>query len=290
MSSSKILKETDEFLEIELTFNLNTNGHDFGSKKYNQNLYERMIESSSTKQRIANGYALGGYSHKHRNPSKLYQFDGDACIKTISMEWLGDGKVKHVERIIKTDIGKKIIILLKNGVGGFSSVHHLKTARFAGFDYVHYPMFASNKLVHDNACKNGVCNFSMDDVFSDAEKLVSDFMGNNGYSKEVEESIQYLEKKMLELDPTVKVVRELKIEYALLEKEKKLLEDEFKAFKESVSSKLKDVGLNQDWEVEVPKNLRFNFNTVIKDGKELERILSNGIRQNDPTSKVRIIK
>lgn len=277
---SKILKENDEVLEVEVIFDVNDNGHDFNYKRYNLSMYKEMINAPETQRRIRNGYALGGYKHQDRNPRKLYQVDGIVCLKTLKMEYLGDGKIKHVQRIIKNDVGKEIIVLLKNGVGGFSSVHHLPTKSFAGFDYVHYPMFASNKLVHDNTCKNGVCGFDMDSVFSSANLKIDTELEKKGYSREVEKALRALEIGVLESTAYFKDMQKAKIEITILQKDLEEERNRFKIFKESVEQNKKDLGISSNWEIVTPASYSLGKvqEELQQEYKAIKEIMENGIQ------------
>ncbi len=287
MKKNRILREDSESLEIEIIFNVNKNGHDFNYKRYDQKLYEQMINAPQTQRRIKNGYALGGYTHEERNPRKMYQVDGTVCLKTLKMEYLGDGNVLHVQRIVKNEVGKEIAILLKNGVGGFSSVHHLKTKKFAGFDYVHYPMFAGNKLVHDNTCQNGVCGFDMDSIFTNVNIGVEAEARKKGYSLEVSKALTKLEEGVLKNSPYFQDMQKAKLEIVLLKRELEERNRRHEAYKKTIKKHKKALGLSKKWEIKSPQSYDFKElqEEISEEYREIKKALENGIQfQNKATT------
>jgi hypothetical protein len=191
-----IKKFDDGTMEVSITFDPFTHGHDLGvARNYTPEDYKAMVESKSTQGRIANGYAVGYYSHSNRNPHKGYipsERNGEGnevipCCKTLEMKWV-NGKVRHTQRILANKIGKEIQKLIEGGVGGFSSVHNLKTKEFFGFDYVITPNFSSNRAIVDNVCEGGVC--ALDSITTEVESYLK-LIGKD--SIEVRDAIVALE-------------------------------------------------------------------------------------------------
>jgi hypothetical protein len=199
----------DGTMEVTITFNPFAHGHKLGkSRDYNKTKYIEMVSNKETQMHIKNGYALGGYTHDIRDFDKGTIKSVDEfgvrivpSCKTISMEWLEDGLVRHTQRILNTDEGNDIQKLIKSGIGGFSSAHDLNRGKFYGFDYVAYPNFTTNRVIVDNTCKDGMCGLNFDSVERASEnelrKTITNTLLRDGYiaDGEIVEALENLEMK-----------------------------------------------------------------------------------------------
>jgi len=264
MSSKNIIandyKELDNGeMEVTITFNPFEHGHFLGSpRNYDKIKYKNMVENKKTQIHIKNGYAIGYYGHDSRDPNKGYipherDKNGDViypCCKTLSMKWVEPNLVRHTQRILSNEIGKEIQKLIKAGVGGFSSVHNLKTGDFYGFDYVISPNFTTNRVIVDNTCKNGMCGISTDSVFNSIDneirgniKAYLDSIGIDDNS--ILEAIYNLEKHTLTYQDNIKLLNEIEKQkreiYTKLDEveySKKKIQDELQNFIENKYKKL----------------------------------------------------
>jgi len=185
---SKLKEHEDGTMTVEIAFSPAKHGHDLGAERnYDLKAYQDMVESKSTQTRIKNGYSLGYYSHHSRDKAKGYtpsERDAEGNIvfpvcKTLSMTWDSQNQeVIHTQRILNNPIGKEVQTLIKNAVGGFSSVHDLTEGKFLGFDYVVAPNFSSNRVLVDNLCKDGLCDIDLDSIQSTTEKSVKEEIRN----------------------------------------------------------------------------------------------------------------
>ncbi len=229
--ANEMIKKEDGTMEVTITFDPFYHGHDLGSKRnYNVDKYRAMVENNSTQARIANGYAVGYYSHDSRSRKKGYvaaERDDNGnevipCCKTLKMEWVeGENKVRHTQRILNNKIGKEIQKLIENGVGGFSSVHNLSNGSFYGFDYVISPNFSSNRAVVDNICENGVCSIDADSIKTEIEDTLRDeiesyLMSIGVDSIEARDALLYLEEhrdSFIANNKAIKALEKAKIEH-----------------------------------------------------------------------------
>jgi len=246
-------------MEVTITFNPFEHGHFLGPpRNYNKEKYREMVENKKTQIHIKNGYAVGYYGHDSRDPNKGYipnerDKNGDViypCCKTLSMEWLDNGLVKHTQRILNNEIGQEVQKLIRAGVGGFSSAHNLKTGGFYGFDYVISPNFTTNRVIVDNTCKNGMCGINIDSVFSgidnELKANISFYLDSIGIDdNSLLETIYNLEKHTLTYQDNIRLLNEIENQkkeiYTQLdnvEHSKNRIQNEFQNFIENKYKKL----------------------------------------------------
>jgi len=246
---AKGIKRLDDgTMEVTISFSPFKHGHKLGAERnYNRDAYKAMVENKVSQMHIKNGYALGYYSHSVRskqNPCTAVEHNNNDEViypiaKTIEMYWDNDRQeVVHTQRILNNKGGKEIQKLIENGVGGFSSVHNLKTSLFCGFDYVLSPNFSSNRAVVDNVCKGGVCSLDADDIISDA---ISDTLSReyNLDDAAIVESLLILEKNTLDYDVSMDMINKYKSfndEEERLRKEIDDLKDEISVLKDDLNT------------------------------------------------------
>ncbi len=192
MKDNKHIKQnSDGSMEVTVIFDpFGHQGHYLSKPKpYSISHYKQMVDSKETQIHIANGYALGGYTHDIRHPvGHLLETDafGNKIIpscKTLSMTWNSDNTITHKQLVLNNTEGKEIQKLILQGVGGFSSVHNLNTSTFYGLDYVATPRYSSNRVIIANSCNGGVCNAERDssiDLPTSAETAVTAYLDSIG--------------------------------------------------------------------------------------------------------------
>jgi hypothetical protein len=250
MSKKVIANEIKEFddgsMEVDINFNPFEHGHKLGTaRNYNINKYKDMVTNKVTQTHIKNGYALGTISHDYRdkNTGMLLNTDenGDPIIpicKTLKMEWNegNNNPVSHRQRILNNKLGKEIQILIKNGIGGFSSAHNLNKGAFFGFDYVIYPNFTTNRVIVDNVCQNGMCSF--DAIISIKDELKSqigtylDSIGFSG-SDDVLNALVNIELNTKQVKNDIQIANKIKT----LKSKAVQFDDAYNVFKSEVEEK-----------------------------------------------------
>ena len=228
MSKRVIANDIKEFddgtIEVELSFNPFEHGHKLGSaRNYNVNRYKDMVTNKVTQTHIKNGYAIGTISHDYRdkNTGMLLNTDenGDPVIpicKTLKMEWDegNDNPVIHRQRVLNNKLGKEVQTLIKNGVGGFSSAHNLNKGTFFGFDYVIYPNFTTNRVIVDNACKNGMCAFDeITTIKDELREQIETYLDSIGFSggNNVLDALVNIELNTKQVKNDIKLANQIKI-------------------------------------------------------------------------------
>ena len=212
----------DKTMEIGIEFSPFEHGHKLGTpRNYNPEKYQKMVENKETQTHIANGYALGTFTHDFRDINgnlKSMDNNGKPVIpicKTLEMTFNKKDKiVYHKQRVTNNPLGLEVQTLIKNGIGGFSSAHNLNTGKFYGFDYVHYPNFTTNRVIVDNACKNGMCSFDEIQILKqDLEKqalVYLDTLGIDRDNKVVLDAIVNLELTTNEVRNDIILAKEIK--------------------------------------------------------------------------------
>ncbi len=140
-------------------------------KHYDLKKYKEMVDSEITQKEIAEHRALGIFGHRRRIEGEMSPYideqDGRGndiipVCKTLEMSMTGS-VVSAKIMILSNEKAKVIQSLIKDKVGGFSSVHNLKTGIFTGFDYVLNQRFVQNRPNIKRVCENGTCSI-LDDL------------------------------------------------------------------------------------------------------------------------------
>lgn len=289
-------KEADGTMLVSIQFTPFTHGHDLGDERnYDPIQYRKMVENPRTQKRIANGYAVGFYSHHSRQKGAGYvagerDAEGNTvfpCCKTLSMEWV-DGEVKHEQRILSNKIGLEVQTLIENAVGGFSSLHDLENGDFLGFDYVVSPNFSTNRVLVDNLCEDGLCSIDMDTITRKTENIVRDnikgYLSSIGKNnKAVENAIYALEiqedNSQKLLDSIAKAKEITDNEKEVLELEKKELSLELEQAKDYITDSEKELE-------ELTINYKNELNSLRDTHEKQLDAITQQLKQEGFTSKI----
>lgn len=154
---------------VTLTFNIHEHGRLNHSRKYDVGNVRQVLESASTRERIALREAYGYYGHGRRQiagklnlgevetiqtPAGALILENTPACVTTAIHIDDDGTVVHTQEVLDTDPGKAVQALLESKVGGFSwamggrdggRFGASKVSAFYGMDYVLEPGFAKNR-------------------------------------------------------------------------------------------------------------------------------------------------
>lgn len=161
----------DGTMIVKVSFDLKGYQTQGTEKHYDIKKYKKMVDNTSVQKEIAEHRALGIFGHRRRMEGSLSPYideqdsKGNDIIpvcKTMSMHMEGS-VVSATIMILSNEKAKIIQSLIKDRVGGFSSVHNLTTEKFSGFDYVLNQRFVHNRPSIKRVCENGTCSI-LDDL------------------------------------------------------------------------------------------------------------------------------